>query len=185
MSDIVIIGGCGHVGLPLGLAFADAGKRVVALDRDAKKVEATNSGKMPFIDEGADELLVKVLERETFRVHDRRRRHQRRGLRRHRHRHAARRAPQPAARRVSHARGRVRQLPAQGPVARPAQHGLPGHDDAWSRAACSTAGWTSTSRSVPSALRRGSRSRRSTRCRSSSRARHRARNIARRRSSAC
>jgi UDP-N-acetyl-D-mannosaminuronic acid dehydrogenase len=67
MSDIVIIGGCGHVGLPLGLAFADAGKQVVALDRDAKKVEATNGGKMPFIDEGADELLVKVLERETFR----------------------------------------------------------------------------------------------------------------------
>ncbi len=66
MSDIVIIGGCGHVGLPLGLAFADAGKKVVALDRDAKKVAATNSGKMPFMDEGADELLLKVLERETF-----------------------------------------------------------------------------------------------------------------------
>ena len=42
--DLVVVGGCGHVGLPLGLAFADAGKQVVALDRDAKKVEATNKG---------------------------------------------------------------------------------------------------------------------------------------------
>ena len=32
MVDIVIIGGCGHVGLPLGMALARAGKRVVALD---------------------------------------------------------------------------------------------------------------------------------------------------------
>jgi len=67
MSDIVIIGGCGHVGLPLGLAFADAGKSVVALDRDAKKVEETNAGRMPFIDKGADELLEKVLAAGTFR----------------------------------------------------------------------------------------------------------------------
>jgi len=67
LTDIVIIGGCGHVGLPLGLAFADAGKKVVALDRDAKKVEETNAGRMPFIDKGADELLVKVLAKKTFR----------------------------------------------------------------------------------------------------------------------
>lgn len=67
MSDIVIIGGCGHVGLPLGLAFADAGKRVVALDRDRPKVEETNRGRMPFRDEGADELLRDVLAKETFR----------------------------------------------------------------------------------------------------------------------
>jgi UDP-N-acetyl-D-mannosaminuronic acid dehydrogenase len=67
MSDIVIIGGCGHVGLPLGLAFADAGKSVVALDRDAKKVAETNAGRMPFIDAGADELLTKVLKKDTFR----------------------------------------------------------------------------------------------------------------------
>lgn len=66
MSDIVIIGGCGHVGLPLGLAFADAGKKVVALDRDAQKVAETNAGRMPFIDKGADELLLKVLKQKTF-----------------------------------------------------------------------------------------------------------------------
>lgn len=66
MSDIVIIGGCGHVGLPLGLAFADAGKTVIALDTAAKKVAETNAGHMPFLDKGADELLVKVLAKKTF-----------------------------------------------------------------------------------------------------------------------
>jgi UDP-N-acetyl-D-mannosaminuronic acid dehydrogenase len=68
MSDIVIIGGCGHVGLPLGLAFANAGKSVVALDVDAAKVAQTNAGKMPFYDKGADELLPKVLESGRFRA---------------------------------------------------------------------------------------------------------------------
>jgi UDP-N-acetyl-D-mannosaminuronic acid dehydrogenase len=65
-TDVVIIGGCGHVGLPLGLSFAKAGKRVVALDLDKKKVDQTNAGKMPFLDNGADELLPKVLKAGTF-----------------------------------------------------------------------------------------------------------------------
>lgn len=68
MSDITIIGGCGHVGLPLGLAFARAGKKVVALDLDAGKVEMAMAGKMPFADAGADELLPKVLHAGTFRA---------------------------------------------------------------------------------------------------------------------
>jgi UDP-N-acetyl-D-mannosaminuronic acid dehydrogenase len=67
MSDIVIIGGCGHVGLPLGLAFARAGKKVVALDLDREKVALASSGKMPFQDAGADELLPRVLKDGTFR----------------------------------------------------------------------------------------------------------------------
>jgi UDP-N-acetyl-D-mannosaminuronic acid dehydrogenase len=67
MSDIVIIGGCGHVGLPLGLAFARAGKKVVALDLDREKVALASEGKMPFMDAGADELLPKVLADGTFR----------------------------------------------------------------------------------------------------------------------
>jgi UDP-N-acetyl-D-mannosaminuronic acid dehydrogenase len=66
MTDIVIIGGCGHVGLPLGLAFAQAGKRVLALDLDASKVEQTNQGVMPFTDAGADEVLREVRRQGTF-----------------------------------------------------------------------------------------------------------------------
>lgn len=66
--DILIIGGCGHVGLPLGLAFARAGKKVIALDVDANKVAQVNAGRMPFRDRGADELLGKVLASGTFRA---------------------------------------------------------------------------------------------------------------------
>jgi UDP-N-acetyl-D-mannosaminuronic acid dehydrogenase len=66
MVDIAIIGGCGHVGLPLGLALARAGKRVVAIDVDAKRVRETNAGTMPFRDRGADELLPRVLKVGTF-----------------------------------------------------------------------------------------------------------------------
>jgi UDP-N-acetyl-D-mannosaminuronic acid dehydrogenase len=67
-ADIVIIGGCGHVGLPLGLAFARAGKRVAALDIDTAKIARVNEGEMPFLDRGADELLRRVLADGTFRA---------------------------------------------------------------------------------------------------------------------
>ena len=62
MPDIAILGGCGHVGLPLGLAFALQGKQVVAVDLAAECVASTKAGRMPFRDEGADEALAKCLE---------------------------------------------------------------------------------------------------------------------------
>lgn len=65
-ADIVIIGGCGHVGLPLGLAFARAGKKVVALDIDEEKIKQVNAGRMPFQDRGAEAVLSKVLANGNF-----------------------------------------------------------------------------------------------------------------------
>lgn len=55
--DIVIFGGCGHVGLPLGIAFASRGRSVALYDVDGAAVEMVNAGRMPFHEEGADELL--------------------------------------------------------------------------------------------------------------------------------
>ena len=66
-GSIVIIGGCGHVGLPLGLALAQAGREVIGLDLDAEKVARTSAGEMPFEDRGADELLVEMLGTGKFR----------------------------------------------------------------------------------------------------------------------
>ena len=62
-SKIVIVGGCGHVGLPLGIVFAAArsGCDVTLLDIDPKKVEQVNSGSMPFMEEGAESLLRQVI----------------------------------------------------------------------------------------------------------------------------
>ena len=35
-ADIVIIGGAGHIGLPLGILFANKGKSVILYDKDEK-----------------------------------------------------------------------------------------------------------------------------------------------------
>ncbi len=58
---VVIVGGCGHVGLPLGLAFADAGLPVLLYDINADAVALVGNGQMPFVEKGADEVLARVL----------------------------------------------------------------------------------------------------------------------------
>ncbi|HUI83768.1 MAG TPA: nucleotide sugar dehydrogenase [Candidatus Binatia bacterium] len=61
IQRVTIVGGCGHVGLPLGIVLASkAGLQVDLLDIDPKKVEQVNSGTMPFMERGADELLREV-----------------------------------------------------------------------------------------------------------------------------
>jgi len=59
--DVAIIGGAGHIGLPLALAFADQGKSVLAHDIDAAAFETIAAGKMPFMDAGSEEVLQRVL----------------------------------------------------------------------------------------------------------------------------
>jgi UDP-N-acetyl-D-mannosaminuronic acid dehydrogenase len=60
--DLVVLGGGGHVGLPLALAFADTGSRVGIYDIDRAKIERIGRGEMPFREDGADELLPRILE---------------------------------------------------------------------------------------------------------------------------
>jgi UDP-N-acetyl-D-mannosaminuronic acid dehydrogenase len=61
MYDVCVIGGCGHVGLPLSIALAARGKRVCAQDLNGNAVETVSRGVMPFMEEGAESLLKKVL----------------------------------------------------------------------------------------------------------------------------
>src|SRR5688572_17411680 len=49
--DLCVIGGGGHVGLPLALLCADSGLRTVIYDVDAGKVDRIRSGRMPFREE--------------------------------------------------------------------------------------------------------------------------------------
>jgi UDP-N-acetyl-D-mannosaminuronic acid dehydrogenase len=61
-QDLVIVGGCGHVGLTLGIVLATRRAAIVTLlDVDASKVESVNNGRMPFMEAGADELLRQVI----------------------------------------------------------------------------------------------------------------------------
>lgn len=60
MDDrLAVIGGCGHVGLPLSLTFADADCSVVIIDRNSESVARVVLGQMPFDEEGAQQLLTK------------------------------------------------------------------------------------------------------------------------------
>ncbi|TML57547.1 MAG: nucleotide sugar dehydrogenase, partial [Actinobacteria bacterium] len=58
--DLAIVGGCGRVGLPLGIAFAEAGLTVTLYDHDDAAVDRVRAGKMPFREEGADQALERV-----------------------------------------------------------------------------------------------------------------------------
>jgi len=62
-QEVVIVGGGGHVGLPLGIVFADRGLRVTLLEIDANKVKTINSGCMPFLEAGAEQVLHRVVGR--------------------------------------------------------------------------------------------------------------------------
>ena len=64
--DVVVVGGCGHVGLPLALSLADVGVRTVSVDIATDVVDMVNSGRMPFREEGAGEVLSRVLAADTF-----------------------------------------------------------------------------------------------------------------------
>jgi UDP-N-acetyl-D-mannosaminuronic acid dehydrogenase len=59
--DVVVLGGGGHVGLPLSLAFAQAGLRVGIYDTNQGTLDRIATGEMPFLESGADELLAEVL----------------------------------------------------------------------------------------------------------------------------
>lgn len=66
MQKVVIVGGGGHVGLPLALVLADSGFRAVSLDISKDVVDLINQGKMPFAEEGAQALLTRTLGNNSF-----------------------------------------------------------------------------------------------------------------------
>jgi UDP-N-acetyl-D-mannosaminuronic acid dehydrogenase len=61
--DVVVVGGCGRVGVPLGIAFAESGARVALYDVNDVAVAAIEQGTMPFLEPGAEEALGRALAR--------------------------------------------------------------------------------------------------------------------------
>lgn len=59
--DLVVVGGCGRVGLPLAIAFAKEGLRVAAYDLNEATVKLVNDATMPFAEPGADEALEEAV----------------------------------------------------------------------------------------------------------------------------
>jgi UDP-N-acetyl-D-mannosaminuronic acid dehydrogenase len=65
-SDICIVGGAGHVGLPLGLVFAAKGKRVTLYDTNTNTLDMISRGELPFIEHDAEPILKKVIGTKLF-----------------------------------------------------------------------------------------------------------------------
>jgi UDP-N-acetyl-D-mannosaminuronic acid dehydrogenase len=60
-ADLTVVGGGGHVGVPLVLAFADAGFRVNVHDTNREVLATLQAGRLPFIEHGGEELLLRAL----------------------------------------------------------------------------------------------------------------------------
>lgn len=60
-NDVCVVGGCGHVGLPLAITLARSGLRVAVHDINVAAVEQVNAGRMPFLETGAEPILRDVL----------------------------------------------------------------------------------------------------------------------------
>ena len=59
--DVVVIGGCGHVGLPLAVLLADQGASVVVYDVSEDAAKLVNAGVLPFDEPGAAPVLERVV----------------------------------------------------------------------------------------------------------------------------
>jgi UDP-N-acetyl-D-mannosaminuronic acid dehydrogenase len=61
--DVCVVGGCGHVGLPLAISFADRGLRVSIHDINDRAIALVREGRMPFRERGAEPALRRVIGR--------------------------------------------------------------------------------------------------------------------------
>jgi UDP-N-acetyl-D-mannosaminuronic acid dehydrogenase len=68
--DVSVIG-LGRVGLPLAMSFADRGLTVVGVDVDADRLSAVREGRMPFQENGGDEVMDRVHASGRLEVSDR------------------------------------------------------------------------------------------------------------------
>ena len=123
--DVVVIGGCGHVGLPLAIAFADRGARVGIYDvseaavasGERRPAAVRRAGRGRGARARGRGRAAPGLDRPVDRGHGR--------ARGGGDRHAGRRAPEPRPDRDPEGAGRLRAVPARRPAAGPAVHGLP------------------------------------------------------------
>ena len=58
---VAVIGGAGHVGLPLGLVLCDFGHTVTLIDKNDAQLDKISTGVMPFEERGAESLLPRCL----------------------------------------------------------------------------------------------------------------------------
>ena len=60
-ADLTVVGGAGHVGIPIVLSFAAKGLTVNVNDTNEAALDILRSGRMPYMENGAEPLLKKAL----------------------------------------------------------------------------------------------------------------------------
>jgi UDP-N-acetyl-D-mannosaminuronic acid dehydrogenase len=65
-NDVVVIGGGGHVGLPLAIALADRGSKVVVYDISESAVATVMGGTVPFAEPNAEPMLKRAIAEGRF-----------------------------------------------------------------------------------------------------------------------
>jgi len=68
--DVCVIGGCGHAGLPLAIAFAVRRQRVAIVDTNAAATAQVRAGVMPFMEEDGADMLRQALSTKHLAVVD-------------------------------------------------------------------------------------------------------------------
>ena len=59
MNKVAVVGGAGHVGLPLSLVIAESGLETIVIDINEEKINSIRNGEFPFVERGGQELLDK------------------------------------------------------------------------------------------------------------------------------
>ena len=62
-NKITVIGGAGHIGLPLSIVFANKGFDVAVLDKNKSAMEIAKKGIMPFREKDGEKNLKKALKK--------------------------------------------------------------------------------------------------------------------------
>ena len=65
-NKITVVGGAGHIGLPLSIVFANKGFDVAVLDKNKSAMELAQKGIMPFKEKDGAKNLKKALKKIKF-----------------------------------------------------------------------------------------------------------------------
>ena len=67
-KKISIIGGAGHIGLPLAVLLFDVGFEINIVDKDKKNISLIKKGIPPFYEDGLKQKLKKIYNNKNFKV---------------------------------------------------------------------------------------------------------------------
>jgi UDP-N-acetyl-D-mannosaminuronic acid dehydrogenase len=59
--DVCVVGGAGHIGVPLSLVLAESGRKTLILDVNEAALQTMAAGELPFFEQGGKALLQKAL----------------------------------------------------------------------------------------------------------------------------